>query len=215
MSDADVCTVVSCAPFTINKNVPHMSPGNFYVPAADNPLTDINVLYVERAITHFYVGNEAGDKGDGWVSRVVPADDLALAIVRDEITSAIEVEPGAAQPGIFWLRGKVSKAEIILKYKEKLEVAREQQKRWFIALVKRADTDWAKIKSPGVVSDLQRKASRALQLKKEWDIEQTVADMANCPMCQKIINPESVICSCGFILNKEIYQKNKDNFVKV
>ena len=44
------------------------------------------------------------------------------------------------------------------------------------------------MKSPGVVSELQRKAAKALNLRnKPWDIDAEVENVTACPMCQFLL----------------------------
>ena len=84
-------------------------------------------------------------------------------------------------------------------------------------LVRQADIDYAQIKSPGVVSELQRKAAKALNLRnKPWDINSEVENVMACPMCQAIVNPKAIICSsCNYVINKDLWELNKDRFVSV
>jgi hypothetical protein len=210
----NISTVVSCLPFVVNKNIPHCYPGNFRIPEVKDVFKECEILYVGNVICQFYVGGDVGENSDGWLKKTIPSDEIAAAICRDEVGSCINIIPGVAQPAILWLTGFVSKEEVVLKHHARLEDVRAQQKRWFIELVNEADKDYAKLRNPGVVSKLQRRAAQILGLKKEWDIETAVADIAQCPMCQATVNPAAIMCSnCRYILNEEVYKVNKDRFM--
>jgi len=211
--EGHICTVVSCLPFVVNKNIPHCYPGNFRIPEVKDVWKDIELLHVGSTMCQYYVGGEAGDRNDGWIKKTIPSEELAQAICMDEVASCIDITLGIAQPAIFWLHNKLTPEEVILKHYDKIKEVREQQKRWFIELVRQADIDFGKIKSPGAVSELQRKAAKFLNLRKEWDIDVQVENIMACPSCNEIVNPAAIMCkNCKYILNESVYKTMKDRF---
>ena len=214
-NEHDVCTIVSCMPFPVHKNIPHVMPSFYYVPEVREVFSDLSVVHIGPATCYWYAGNELGPNGDGWINRPMLSREIAEAIVRDEIHSCINITAGHAQPAIAFFSGRFSKAEIVLSRHKELEDIREMQKRWFMELVRQADIDYAQMKSPGVVSELQRKAAYALNLRnKPWDIVAEVENVTACPMCQSIVSPKAIICtSCKYVLNEAVWEANKDRFV--
>lgn len=213
-----ICTVVSCLPFRVNKNIPHFYPGNFTIPEVKDVFKDIELLYVGTSICKFYIGgdrNETGNRDDeGWITKATNSDEVARAICVDEVMSCVDIIPDVAQPAIFWIDGYVNKEEVILKHYEKVKSAREMQRKWFIELVNEADKDYAKLRSPAAVSELQKKAARFLGLKKDWDIETVIEQIAQCPSCLATVHPEAKMCqTCRYILDKKWYAENKEFFM--
>jgi len=212
--EGQICTVVSCLPFRVNKNIPHCYPGNFTMPEVKNVFKECEILHVGPTLCQFYVGGEAGDNNDGWIKKTIPSNELAESIARDEVSSCINITPGVVQPAIFWLEGKIDVEKVVLLHHDKLDQYREMQKRWFIELIREADIDFSKLKSPGVVSDLHRKAARALNLKRDWDTETVINNIMTCPSCQAIVNPLAMVCSnCKYIINEELYKANAGRFM--
>lgn len=212
----DITTVVSCMPFPVHKTIPHVNPGFHHIPEVKDVWKECEIYHVGPAVCHWYSGNEQGPNGDGWIQRTMLSQEIAEAIVRDEIVSCINVVMGFAQPAITFFIGQVSKQEVVLKYHEKLDAIRELQKNWFKELVNQADIDFAKIGSPGVVSDLQRKAAKALNLRREWDIDMQIANAMQCPACNAVVSPSAVVCThCRYILDEKLWSKMKDRFAPV
>jgi len=217
INDHDICTVVSCMPFPVHKNIPHVNPSFYYVPEVLDGFNDCVLVHIGPATCWWYAGNELGPGGDGWISRPMLSREIAEALVRDEVNSCINISVGYSQPAITFFPGRLQKSDVVLGQVKRLEEIREMQKRWFMELVRQADIDYAQIKSPGVVSELQRKAAKALNLRnKPWDINSEVENVMACPMCQTIVNPKAIICSnCNYVLDKALWEQNKDRFVNV
>jgi hypothetical protein len=204
----DRSTVISICPFPVTKTIPHTNPGNFYIdPCGDNE--EFKFLVVKQATTLVYMDIERG-----YQPRDILSAELARAIVEDHINSSLKATRGHAEPGLFWARGEFDAVSIKKSLTKELEISKERQKRWFIALVDQADIDWAKTHSPRSISDLQRTAAKKLQLRKEWDTARIVSEIANCPACQAIVHPQAFLCNCGYILDIVKYEKNSAMFVK-
>lgn len=205
-SERDIVTVVSIMPYDYYAYLPTVYPGTYTFPAVKDG--DLTFNYIRNARTDIYI-----DSDRGMIQRPILSDAVARSIVNDHLASSILRDQGVAEPGIFWLEGKKSKAEIFKT--PELEHAREKQKKWFIKLVEQADIDWNKTGNARAIGMVARHAARVLQITREWDIEQIVQNIHNCPMCQTIVSPLAVICSnCKFILNKEVYERNKAMFAQ-
>lgn len=207
LNNDDISTVVSVCPFPITKTIPHTNPSSFHIPACGDG--EVKSLLIGTAINLIYL-----DADRGYQERELTSASIARSIVEDHINSSMNAVRGHAEPGLFWARGEYDDIRIELELTKELQIARDRQKRWFIALVEQADKDWAKTHSPRSISDLQRIAAKKLQLRKEWDIERIVDEISNCPACQKIVHPKAFLCECGFILDLVQYEENKQMFVR-
>jgi hypothetical protein len=214
-NELDVCTVVSCLPFAVYKRLAHVNPGFHHIPEVKDVFNDCAILHIGPATCHWYAGNDLGPNGDGWISRPMLSREIAESVVNDEIRSCINITIGHAQPAIMYFNGRLEKPEVVLSKQIDLRRIREMQKLWFIELVRQADIDYAQIKSPGCVSELQRKAAKALNLRnKPWDIDAAVENVTTCPMCQSLVNPQAIVCmNCKYVLNQKLWEENKDRFV--
>jgi len=198
------CTVVNLIPRELFEEKPHMLPATFKVPAA--PSGGISVFHVEEGI--HYVPNPIIDEGKPGSSFKITtsAEEMARSICEDYVTAQIALDEGA-QPGIFWVRGRLGVKEVMEIHKDKVEEYRVKQKAWFLNLVAMADADWRKNHNMLAVSDLQRMAARELNINKEWvDFNPEIPVM--CPACQTALKPEAVVCfNCKFIVKPEEFKK--------
>lgn len=196
----DKSTVVSIFPDVIERVIPTIQPSNYRIEAGsyEHPA----VLVVESA---------------SWWRRAVdmPSTEIptgsmqvARSLSEDYIRAMIETEFEHAEPGLFWVAGSFTSPEIGIKFKARLEIARERQKNWFMNLVKRADIDWTRTQgNPLCISTLSKMAAEQLNLKdKPWMKDFSTIQMVNCPACGVLKNPVYPICAnC---------RTNIDEFVK-
>ena len=196
-----VATVVNLMPFTLAESKPGLYPGNYLIPAA--PKDDISVYHVEDA--HFFVYL---DENRGSMKVPVPAERVAQSIVEDFRAAKIFVVPGEAEPGLFFLPGKLSVQDIKSKFSERLSEYRAIQKKWFEMLVAQADDDWSRYRQHRMISDTQRFAAKTLGLEREWNITTIVENISKCPACTMNVPSSAVVCSsCQCILKPEEYKK--------
>lgn len=201
------CTVVSLIPLELNEDKPQLLPSTYHIDAADDG--DFTILHVKEAI--HYVQNpliEEGKPGSAFKVTTSP-NEMARSICEDYKGAHIGLGSDA-EPGLFWIPGKLSKKDVKDRYKKKLEEAKRKQLNWFRNLCALADADWNKNHNSLAVSDLQRAAAKALGIKKDW-VEVRVAETKECPFCTISVPPNAIVCpNCKEVLDKEAYKNMKE-----
>lgn len=200
MQPSEYATIVSIVPREINEVNPHVNPGRFVIPAAEEG--DYNILHVGPAIDMVYASEGRH------IERTILGSEIAEDVVNGYTSSQI-YSGATSKPGVFAVSGKLSKHEIKEKHQDKLLLARMNQFRWFNNLVKNADDSWSKVRQHGVISDLARDAAKALKVKKEWTIEISHSSDNFCPACAaKLLNADVTICKeCRTIIRPEEHAK--------
>lgn len=214
-------TIVSTLPFILTERKPGQIPGYYEIAHAPTKET--------LGITHV---------GDAWFPELIPfadekaparrihipAESVADGIVNDYIGANLAVShdftdlnTGAQRlPGLFWVQGVLSGTTVLREYPDRVEKAKLNTIAWFEALVKLADDTWQKFRQHLMITDLQRSAATYLGFKnREWNVNviEQLASVANCPVCMTQVNKAAVICfNCKYVLNKEEYNKKKDQF---
>lgn len=192
-----VCTIVSLLPRRIEESKPSLVPGVYEIPACKDNHTPVCV-YIKDGYSRLY-------KGEGQTFPVThTADEIARSIVDDYCSAQLEADIDAG-PAIFYLPGKYTAKEILVKFKHKLDSARAKQIRWFRKLIRRADEDWAATKQPKLITDIQRHAASALGFKnKEWMHEMEEVEYVKCPFCMDMIDSQAALCkNCKNVVNKD------------
>lgn len=194
-------TIVSLFPFNIEEKKPGVYPGVFIL----DPCLDIkkpSILQIGDSICHFF---------DGMTGKSIPmnqpVETMARSIVEDFRTGFISISPEMG-PGIFWVEGHHSVEEIIKKFSAELKEATDRQYKWFEALVKMGDDDFAKYGQHRAISDLQRHAAGFLKLDRPWAKKIEEQRMISCPACVQTIPELALVCShCQTIVNSQEYEK--------
>jgi hypothetical protein len=180
------CTVVSVLPYKLDENKP-VSRGSFQMPAVARG--DVAVLLVDLYYTrNFYVDHDRGN-----IDLVVPPEEVAASIANDHIRATIHTTEGA-RPGIFYVRGNFTSAEIRTKFPAELKKAMTEQDNWFKRLVKVADDTWQRYRRHNMISDQHRDAARSLGLKREWADEMKPENTVQCVYCTSIISQDALVC---------------------
>jgi hypothetical protein len=184
-------TVVSLLPIELNETKPGIYPGIFVVPAAKGE--DFEILNLANSVAHVYM-----DESRGSMTIVQESEVVAKSIVDDYINSCIAVDKTTSViPGLFWVEGELSKAEIKTKFADKLAAAKVNQSKWFHALVKMADDDWSRNRSHKSITPLQKLAATSLEQfvgKKEWASMVDVQAYKACKFCTSQIPSEALVC---------------------
>lgn len=157
-------TIISVFPFDIREAKPGLIPPEFFIPAAAP--NDFSILHVGLCETYIYL-----DSNRGSLAMKEFADIIAESVVRDFITAQFEYKGEHCKPGLMWIPKKLSKEQITKDYQPELKALRDAQRQWFIQLVKIADDSWNRVKKHSEISDIQRRASKELGLKREWVID--------------------------------------------
>jgi len=131
---------------------------------------------------------------------------VANSIVDDYCNGLLMCNMGDVKPGLFFIPGEHNLVSIRKDYQKLLDNARENQKRWYLALVKLGDTLWARHQgNPLGVPDLSRLAAIELGLQdKEWTRDSALVAMVKCVACGNLRNPDFPICPhCKAIVDPE------------
>lgn len=131
---------------------------------------------------------------------------VADAVVKGFCSGLLGSNMGDSMPGIYWVPGEFSSAEVKKTQATLLDKAKAKQVRYYTALIKMADGLWARTNgNPLVISDDMRLAANELQLTqgKEWMKDFTMLTKNNCPACGFMVNLEYPVCSnCHNVLDK-------------
>ena len=197
-----VSTIVSICPFDINEEKHGIYPGLFKIPASENNTP--KMLVVGESIFYVEVDPERS------IPVKVPSYKMAESIIFDFINSQIGIPPeemATCGPGLFWKLGVYDLNRVVKECKEDLEVQKQRQHNWFVSLVKEADDAYEKTKLHRVVSPIQRKAAKILNLERPWLVDVKMDSVVKCPSCQQITKAETVVCSfCRCILDPVKYK---------
>lgn len=184
----DKSTVVSIYPIELDEKKPTIQPGRFIV--APGTYESPSILVVGPSSWWRDI-----DEEQPLIEIPVSSIQIADSIVKDYCNGLLVCNMGDTMPGLFFIPGEHTVAEIKLKHKPLLDKANANQKRWFMALVKLADALWARTNgNPLSISNLMRLAARELALEKEWLADFQHVEMVRCVACGNMRNPQFPIC---------------------
>lgn len=199
----DKSTVISIYPKEIKEIKYTIEPGIFVIPAGSVKKPGILII-----------------GSSSWWKDVDPEQPLleipvwsttvAESIVRDYSNGLFMCNMGDCMPGLFHLPGAISLDEILAKHIDLLKQAEIKQKNWYAALVKAADTLWARTNgNPLSISDDMRLAAQELNLKeKPWMRDFTTMTLTECPACGNMVKPGYPICAnCKTVVNQKLYNE--------
>lgn len=198
-------TLVSLYPLLLDERKPGIYPGHFTIP----PVKDGDIEILHLGNSHYWV-NFYDDRPPLKVN--TPADEIATSVINDLSRNIIGYDlQREAWPGLFWVEGHFTKAEILKNYASKIAETKAAQHRWFENLVRMADDLWvASNKQNKAISQLHRLACKALGVEREWSSElATAIGPKYCPACKERVHEEAVICKCRFILDEVKYKSMK------
>lgn len=189
-------TIVSIYPRRIQRNSIGIIPPAVFIPPCENE--DNPVFYIVQDVHYFQYILE------GRSARIpVISEDYAKAVVKDfhRASFGSNVSKGI-YPGVAAVPGEFTNAVALEKaHSGLLKKLKENQMRWKEALVKKADSDWSRVKNPALISEIQIQIARDLKLNKEWATEFTSEIYIDCPACFDRINAKATICkSCKTVL---------------
>lgn len=185
-------TIVNGLPIDIMEEKPGCMEG-FFIPRCPKD-EDFSVTYIDDTSYQIWAGDLRGN-----IPFPVKSIEMATAICSDLSRSMVEISEDA-RPLLFAIEGELTAEQV-----KKLDIYKEskaKQKRWFGALVARADDEWVKFHDNRMISDIQRHACRSLGLDKEWmELSQTGL---NCPVCFTPYNKGQLMCKvCRCVLDPE------------
>lgn len=182
----DKSTIVSVYPKDIVERKNTIEPGLFEIKAGrlENP----SILVVGSSSWWSY-------SGDTRPTIEVPISSVAIAesIIKDLQLDFSSVDAG---PGLFFVPGEISLLDVKLRYKNALEEANARQRIWFAALVRIADSLWARANgNPLCISDEMRLAARELNFnEKPWLKDFQTIQLVPCFACGGLKNPSYPVC---------------------
>ena len=137
---------------------------------------------------------------------------IAESIVRDFSNGIIMCDMGETRPGVFFLPGDVSLDELKTKHKDILNQAIKRQENWFRALVKLADSFWARTNgNPLAIDDTCRMAAKMLKIEdRPWlmDYKMENVQITACPACGTMRNNAFPVCqNCKTVIDVEKFNK--------
>ncbi len=198
----DVTSIISIFPKNMPPEIKHtIQPGRFQLPFGrlDTP----GILEVGPSSWW-----KETDEGQPLLE--IPHSSIVVAhsIVRDWMVGLLACDMGDKRPGIFYIPGKVTLADLKIKveYKALLEQAHVRQRNWFTELVKIADVLWARTSgNPLTISDDMKLAATELSMKdKPWLKDAQIIAMVNCKACGALRNPMYPVCqSCKSVDDPE------------
>jgi hypothetical protein len=190
MNPLDKATVVSIYPKEILEIKHTIEPGKFLVPKGSFEHPGILV-----------VGPSSWwrDIDDSQPLLEIPQSSIQIAdsIVKDYCNGLLGCNMGEAMPGIFYIPGEHNRQSLNKSYAHELENAKKRQSNFFSALVRLADSLWARSNgNPLAISEDMRMAARELNLtnNKDWMKDFEMVDMTRCKACGSLRNPEYPVC---------------------
>lgn len=184
----DKCTIVSIFPKEILQYNPTIEPGRFYIKPGsyENPET-------------LTVGSSSWwnkfDSEKPAMEMIVSSIQVANSVIMDWANGLLGYDADSG-PGLFFVLGEVTKDEIKLKYRNKLDEMKVRQDNWYKFLVKHGDALWARSNgNPLVIWDTMRLAARSLNMNdKPWLKDFITVEKVPCKACGGLKDPAYPVC---------------------
>lgn len=200
----DKSTIVSIFPKEINETKLTISPSRFRIEAG---------TYEKPAV--LVVGPSSWWKmiDDQQPILEIPcgSNTVADSIVKDYANGLVGCNMTNSMPGIFWVPGEFNALTIKTKHPEAIELAKTKQMRFWNALIRFADTFWARTNgSPLCISDEMRLAASELGLteQKDWMKDFSLLAKSNCKACGNPVKPGFPVCAnCHAVVDVELANK--------
>jgi len=200
----DKSTLVSILPFQLDEKKPTIFPGRFQVPAG----SDTNPGTLSIGPSSWWK-----ELPDDQPLLEIPVSSFSVAesVVNDFKNSQLGFSKGQREPGIFFVMGEKDSKGVLKDHKAELDAAIHKQKEWYLALVKIADTLWARTQgNPLSITNTARQAAIYLKLDKPWMQDFKTLQMENCPACGTLRQNLFPVCAnCKTILDPERYKALK------
>ena len=193
----DKCTLVSIFPRDIDETKDTIEPGKFHIDAGSYDKPSILVVGSSSWWNKFDVEKPALEIPNSSIQ-------VSNSIINDYCNGMLECDMDGKMPGLFFVLGEVNVIEVKTKYKKELDRAKIKQENWYKALIRHADSIWARTNNnPLAIWDLMRIAAKDLnENSKVWLQDFKAAALSPCVGCGSLRNPEYPICpSCKMIDN--------------
>lgn len=199
----DVATVFSILPKEIKEVKYTLDPGVFELPAG-KPEAPSRLL-VRPASWWKDV-----DPDEPLIEIPTSSVVIAKSIVQDYCNGILLCNMGDHMPGLFWIPGDISVADLKVKHTEILAAAIEKQNNWFRALIKLGDSLWARTNgNPLSISDDSRLAAKMMQVgDRPWLQDFKLEHLINCPACGTLRNNNFPVCSnCKVVVDAKRFEE--------
>ena len=202
LNPIDKSTIISIFPKRIEEHKVTLTPpdyiiepGTFKIPST--LIVETGCWWMER------------DEKQPLIEIPVYSTQVAESLVRDYCIGLFGVLWPSIRPGLFYVPGAYTPEQVRedKNIKGLLLKAQEQQRNWYLNLVRITDALWSRSNgNPLTVSDDARLAARELDLKgKDWMMNITALDMVRCINCGSSRNPDFPTCPvCHVMVDKEL-----------
>jgi len=194
----DTSTIVSIFPLPIVEIKPTLQPSRFVVEAGSFEKPVIQIVQPASWWREL-------DENQPLLEIPVSSIQIAESIVNDYCNGLLACDMDTQRPGLFSLPGSFTIEKIRRDYQHLLNRANEQQRNWYHALVRIADTLWARTNGNALAIDnTMRLAAQELQLnEKPWIKDFTTMEMKNCPACGALrMNDFPVCANCKIVIDR-------------
>ncbi len=210
----DKTTIVSVYPVAIRERKETITPGVFELAAGS---------YEKPAI--LVVGPSSWwreiDENQPLLEIVNSSVQIADSVVKDFANGLTECNMNDCMPGLFYIPGcktdkdgkvnnELTLTWIKTEYKKSLDNAKLKQENWYRALIKLADTLWARTNgNPSAISNDMRIAAEALGMKdkKSWMGDFSHAELIPCKACSTLVKNNVIVCpNCKVVLDQEKFK---------
>jgi len=190
----DFSTIVSIMPMRfISEQKPGVTPSYINVEAAEKG---------DMVLKHISEGNVPIPQLDGkHIDQRLQSFKLAHAICDDYWRHMVGTSDDA-HPGVMALPGKLTKEEVILKFKPQYDALVKVQEAWLKSLVAQGDDFWVKYRVHSMITDHHRMAADYFGLKKDWmrpelDTENLPVQLPtkSCIACFSTIDARATVCA--------------------
>jgi hypothetical protein len=198
----DRSTIFSIFPREIIEYKYTIEPGKFVIPAGT--IADVGRLPVGSSSWWAEI-----DHAQPLLEVPVGSVAIAESVVKDYSSAILGYLGGVRSPGVFYVPGEVSVAQMKTAYKPLFEDVIAQQKAWFVALIDIADALWARSNgNPMVISDDMKLAARELGLEyKDWLKTYKQVELVKCIACGNLNSNTVIVCpNCKVVLDGEKFK---------
>jgi hypothetical protein len=199
----DRCTIFSIYPREIDEVKHTIQPGRFIIPPGsyEKPSS----LVVGPSSWWKEIDNESP-------LLEIPTSSILIAdsVVKDYCNGLLGCNMGDEMPGLFYIPGNVGLVTLLKEHKSDLDRARDNQKRWYVTLVKLADGLWSQSQgNPLAISDDMRLAASELgQNTKEWLQDFQATETIRCVACGAMRNPLFPMCgNCRTVIDQKKFDE--------
>jgi hypothetical protein len=199
----DRSTVVSIFPLEITENKATIFPSRFTIPPGT--VKKPGVLVIKPSSNWRDVDPERPIE-------IIPEPSviIAKALVQDFANGLMECDGNGKVPGLFWVIGEKTSADILKDHQDLLEQYEQKQRNWFQSLCSLTDALWAERPNPRVVSELVKIAATELNLDKPWMRDFKDMKMSPCPACGELRDEMYPVCRhCHTVVDTVKYNAGK------